>query len=181
MTLALMTMVLSLQSDPVELFNGKSLKNWVPMNDSFWAIEDGNLILTGEGGNGWLRSAKKYGDFELSIEWKTDLKDAAGTIEFTRAAASDRPVMTSGFQLNLLKGKEGWSKELKDAPGRPDLVKPGEWNLFEFRAKGRELALKINGKEAWKAVHDEPVAGYIGIQAEGYRFAFRNIRVRVLE
>ena len=165
----------------VELFDGKSITGWHPMNESTWAIEESNLILTGKGGNGWLRSAKKYRDFELSLEWKTDLKQYDSGIYF-RALEKGKPWPETGYQLNLLKGKEGWIKKLdKKTPGRPDLVKAGKWNVFLLRAEGKKLTLSINGKEAWSTEDPAVREGYIGIQAEGYRFAFRNIRIKVLK
>lgn len=180
MTLMSMMLALALQDGAENLFDGKSIKGWVPMNDSIWAVEEETLILTGKGGNGWLRSDKTYRDFELSVEWKTDLEQYDSGIYF-RCRKEGKPWPTTGYQLNMLKGKEGWSKELKGAPGKPELIKKGDWNRFVLRAQGKTLTLSINGKEAWTTEDPSPREGYIGIQAEGYRFAFRNIRIKVLK
>ena len=69
----------------------------------------------------------------------------------------------------------------KKTPGRPDLIKAGKWNHYLLRAQGKTLTLTINGKEAWSTEDPSPREGYIGIQAEGYRFAFRNIRIKELK
>ncbi len=172
--------VLALQDAPVELFNGKDLSGWVPMNKAEWAVEDGLLTLTGKGGNGWLRSEKTYRNFELSIEWKTAAEKYDSGIYY---GANDKgnPWPKKGTQINLLKGKEGEGVNLKDAPGKPDLVKAGDWNLFVLRVQGASIRLSINGKDAW-AVEDPYVAeGYIGLQAEGVRFQFRNIKLTLLK
>jgi hypothetical protein len=60
-------------------------------------------------------------------------------------------------------------------------VKPaGEWNVFEARAEGPKLSLWVNG--AINAVVEETDVkkGYIGLEAEGYRIEFRNLKLKEL-
>ena len=106
MNLAAALLALALQDTPVELFNGKDLTGWVPMNKAEWAVEEGLLTLTGKGGNGWLRTEKKYKDFELSLEWKTTAEKYDSGIFFHAIEKGD-PWPKAGIQINLLKAKEG--------------------------------------------------------------------------
>src|SRR5688500_7124055 len=54
------------------LFDGKTLNGWrgykteTPVG---WSVQDGALVLAA-GRKGDLVTAKEYGDFELSLEWK---------------------------------------------------------------------------------------------------------------
>jgi len=171
---------LALQDAPVDLFNGKDLTGWVVMNKAEWAVEEGALTLTGKGGNGWLRSEKMVKDFELSIEWKTTGEKYDSGI-YVRALEKGDPWPRVGTQINLLKGREGEGVGLKEAPGKPDLIKAGDWNQFVIRVQGRTIKLSINGKDAWSTEHPSPKEGYLGIQAEGVRFQFRNIRLTPLK
>lgn len=180
MRFAAALLILVLQDPPVELFNGKDLTGWVPMNKAEWAVEDGLLTLTGKGGNGWLRSEKMYKDFELSLEWKTAAEKYDSGI-FVRALEPGAPWPKTGTQVNLLKGREGEGAGLKGAPGKPDLVKAGDWNAFVIRVQGKTVKLTFNGKEAWTAEHPSPAEGYVGIQAEGVRFQFRNLKLTPLK
>src|SRR5687768_11859625 len=55
-----------------KLFDGKSLEGWVtaagePVRRG-WTVEDGMLVRSGRGGS--IYTAKEYGDFDLSFEWK---------------------------------------------------------------------------------------------------------------
>ena len=168
------------QDAPVDLFNGKDLAGWVPMNKAEWAVEEGALTLTGKGGNGWLRSEKQYKDFELSLEWKTSEEKYDSGV-YVRAMEKGAPWPRVGIQINLLKGREGEGVGLKDATVKPGLFKPGEWNQFVIRAQGRSLKLTFNGKEAWSTEDENPREGYVGIQAEGVRFQFRNIKLTPLK
>lgn len=173
--------VFALQDKPVELFNGKDLAGWVPVSKAEWAVEDGALTLTGKGGNGWLRSEKKYKDFELELDWKTTAVEKYDSGIFIRAMEKGEPWPRVALQINLLKGKEGEGVGLEGAAGKPDLLKAGDWNHFVIRAQGGTIKLTFNGKEAWTANDTTPREGFVGFQAEGIRFQFRNIRLTPLK
>ena len=179
--LALVALVaLASQDGPVDLFNGKDLSGWVVVNKAEWAVEEGLLTLTGKGGNGWLRTEKKFKDFELSLEWKTTAEKYDSGI-FFRALEPGDPWPKTAIQINLLKGKEGQGVGLKDAPGKPELIKAGDWNLFVLRVQGKSVKLSVNGKDAWTAEEPSMREGFIGLQAEGVRFQFRHIRLATLK
>ncbi len=176
----LVALVLLPQEKPVDLFNGKDLTGWVPMNKAEWAVEEGLLTLTGKGGNGWLRTEKMYKDFELTVDWKTTAEKYDSGIFFHAMEKGD-PWPRVAIQVNLLKGKEGDGVGLQNAATKPELIKRGDWNTFVIRVKGREAKLTINGTEAWATEVPTPREGYLGIQAEGVRFQFRNIKVTELK
>jgi 3-keto-disaccharide hydrolase len=56
----------------IQLFDGKSLNGWTTKSGepvtSGWTVEDGMLLRTSRGGS--IYTAKEYGDFDLSFEWK---------------------------------------------------------------------------------------------------------------
>jgi 3-keto-disaccharide hydrolase len=176
---ALLALV-AIQDAPVELFNGKDLTGWVPMNKAEWAVEEGLLTLTGKGGNGWLRSEKQYKDFELSLEWKTTAEKYDSGVYFHAMEKGD-PWPRVGIQVNLLKGKEGEGVGLQDAAGKPDLIKAGEWNRFVIRVQGKNAKLSINGKDAWATELPTPREGFVGFQAEGVKFQFRKVSLTPLK
>lgn len=179
MKLALLAGLLCLQDAPAQIFNGKDLSGWVKVNGGDWAVEDGALVLTGTGGNGWLRSEKTYKDFEVSFEWKTALEKYDSGF-YIRALDRGAPWPKVGIQVNLLTGREGEGVGLKDAKAKPDLIKKGDWNLFVIRAQGRTVSLKANGQEVWTSEDPSPRDGHFGFQAEGKRVEFRNVKVAVL-
>ena len=61
-------------------------------------------------------------------------------------------------------------------------VKPaGEWNTFEITCRGKDMTLWVNGAvtNQW---HDcEVKRGYVGLEAEGWRIEFRNVKVKPLD
>ena len=68
------------------------------------------------------------------------------------------------------------SKQQADKRVRP----AGEWNVFEVTCKGKDVALWVNG-EVVNEWHDcEVPKGFVGLEAEGYRIEFRNVKVKPL-
>jgi hypothetical protein len=179
MSLAAAVFALALQSTPIELFNGKDLTGWVPMNKAEWAVENGCLTL--KSGNGWLRTEGKYKDFELSVDWKTEATEAYDSGILFHALEKGEPWPRVCTQVNLLKGKEGEGVGLKEAAVPAGLFKPGDWNSFVIRVQGRSVKLMLNGKEAWSTELIAPREGYIGLQGENVRFQFRNLKVTPLK
>jgi hypothetical protein len=60
-------------------------------------------------------------------------------------------------------------------------VKPaGEWNTYELNCKGRIVTLWVNGTVTCEMKPCPVPRGYIGVEAEGWRIEFRNIKVKLL-
>jgi hypothetical protein len=163
------------------LFDGKSLDGWTLENDAEVEIVDGCLLL--KSGNGWLRSAYQYRDFELDLEWKAIKAHEYDAGIYIRSAAAGKPFPKPTYQVNLLEGKEGHIGTLPGASFQ-GLVKPGEWNRFQIRVVGDTVALTVNGQPAYKVGGLAQPQGYIGFQIEvpkGGQFLVRNVSLVELD
>jgi len=61
-------------------------------------------------------------------------------------------------------------------------VKPaGEWNAFEMRADGPKMTVWVNGGITSEKADIPVLKGYAGLEAEGYRIEFRNIKIKELK
>lgn len=61
-------------------------------------------------------------------------------------------------------------------------VKPaGEWNTFEVTARGKVLTLWVNGAVTCEFPDCGLPKGRVGLEAEGYRIEFRNLKIRLLD
>jgi hypothetical protein len=159
------------------LFNGSDLGGWVKMNGGTFTATNGILYL--EGGKGWLRTEEEYGDFILEAEWR-GLETNYNSGIFLRAPLEGNPWAADIWQVNTKQGAIG---ELLQGPiRRVPSVKPpvpaGEWVKFRIEARGTNLLLDVDGKRAWEFHDLKPARGYIGLQAEGKAFDFRNLRFR---
>lgn len=161
------------------LFDGKSLNGWTLENDCEADVVGECLRL--KSGLGWLRHDSRLRDFELHVEWMA-LKPAkydAGI--YIRCSSLDgKPFPKTGYQVNLLDGKEGNIPNLKGAESKGLAKSAGEWNSFDLRVVGESAALKINGKPAWEATGLKELDGWMGFQIEvpnGGQFLLKNIEV----
>lgn len=174
------TFLVSRSSDAVELFNGKDLKGWVLMHEAKFEITNGVLCLVG--GRGWLKTEKKYKDFELELEWRA-LEPRYDSGILIRATAEGTPWPTNAYQINLrynmlgglLKGSQ------PVIPSELPLLPPNQWHKMRVICQGTLLELYIDDEKCWTFNHIDLLEGYIGIQAEDKKFEFRNIRLRILD
>jgi hypothetical protein len=60
-------------------------------------------------------------------------------------------------------------------------VKPaGEWNILEVTARGKTLTLWVNGAVTCQFDECGMAQGRVGLEGEGYRIEFRNLKVKPL-
>jgi hypothetical protein len=57
---------------------------------------------------------------------------------------------------------------------------PGEWNTYQIRCQGPKITLSVNGEVSAEFAAPEEPKGYLGLEAEGFRIEFRNIRYKLL-
>jgi len=161
------------------LFNGRDLKGWVKMNDGVYVATNGVLHL--EKGKGWLSTRKQYTNFIFEAEWR-GLETNYNSGFFVRAALDGAPFPTNVWQVNLKQSAVGellqGNRKVVMSVTPPQPV--GEWVKFRLEARDKLLTLFVNGAMAWQFGGLEPAQGYLGLQAEGRAFDFRNLRVQEL-
>ena len=160
----------------MSLFNGKDLSGWVPVYEVTFVVTNGNLRLVD--GMGWLRTEKQYADFVLEAEWRA-LVPAYDSGFFIRAGLEGKPWPKDGWQVNLARSAlGGLVKGYKTVvPAETPPMPLNQWVKFRIEVRGRIIALDVNGERAWEFRELDADRGYIGIQAEGNAFDFRNIRI----
>ncbi|QHT72127.1 DUF1080 domain-containing protein [Rhodocytophaga rosea] len=198
----------------VPLFNGKDLTGWKGLvadpikrskmdaktlaqeqakadeeMRSGWKVENGELLFTGHGNN--LATVKKYGDFEMFVDWKIfddGNKDGdagiylRGTPQvqiWDTSRVKDSAQVGSG---GLYNNQKHMSKPLKVADNPLD-----EWNTFRILMKGDRVTVYLNGELVTDNVtlenywdRNSPIfpEEQIELQAHGSRVAYRDIYVR---
>lgn len=182
---------------------GPDLKGWTRLPvapkgtlkpESQWSLDPSTAVLTcrGDGGHDWLRWDKEMADFVYHVEWKfaplPGGKKGYNSGLYVRNSADAKvwhqAQMGGGpdaflFAETLVDGKPkrvNFSKQQADKRVRP----PGEWNTFELTCKGRDVALWVNGSVVNEWRDCEVPRGFVGLEAEGYRIEFRNVKLRPL-
>ena len=191
----------ALAADPVDLLPAENLQGWtrIPIpaisgvNPKLqWRVDPAakTLICTGEGGHEWLRYDKEVADFVLEADWRFTPKE--GETKYN-----------SGIGIRLSKQGEIWYQAQTGLAGaylfgqnfadgglksfnlkaqmKENRVKPaGEWNHFLIRAEGDRITLSVNGEVVNELSGVGMRRGYIGLEAEGYEIAFRNLKLQTL-
>ena len=194
----------------VSLFNGKDLTGWKglvgnPVSRSKmseqelllaeaaastkaqqdWVIKDGLLIFTGHGDN--LCTVKKYGDFEMYVDWKITEKGDAGI--YLRGSPQVQIWDTSRREVGAQVGSGGLYNNQKNQKIPLSVAdnKVGEWNTFHITMIGDTVSVALNGvlvtdnvvlENYWDRKIPIFIKEQIELQAHGSYVAYRNIFVR---
>jgi hypothetical protein len=165
-----------------------------PLGRQQWHVDaaDKRLICDGDGGHDMLLCDREFGDaiFHLEfcytkVEGKTGYNSGAyvrnskdGGIWHQAQFGDAR----DGFLFGETPGAEGkkqfFSTKNQTTENR---VKPaGEWNTLEITAKGNTLTLWVNGAVTARFENCRQAQGLVGLEGEGYRIEFRNLKVKPL-
>ncbi|MCJ8164392.1 DUF1080 domain-containing protein [Pontibacter sp. E15-1] len=157
-----------------------------------WKVENGEIVFVGQGYNN-LTTAKKYGDFELFVDWKIfdDGKKNGDAGIYLRGTPQvqmwDTSRVADGAQVGsggLYNNKVNESKPLKVADNPL-----GEWNNFRIRMQGDRVTVYLNGElvtdnvmleNYWDRTQPIFPEEQLELQAHGSRVAYRDIYIRVI-
>lgn len=187
----------------VLLFNGKDFTGWRQYNGSAmpanWKIEENAMkVFTGEGrkpgqgaGGDIIYAGKKFRNFELSLEWKTEKAGNSGIFYYVREAPGMQ-IYSAAPEVQILDNVDATDNKIAShlagslydmLPADPKTCKPaGEWNNIVIKVKDGKVTHTQNGVkvveyELWTPKWDEMVQnskfknfpGFIeGISKEGY-------------
>ena len=162
--------------------------------DNNFAMRESALHV--QGPNGWLRSDRQYGDFNLRTEFRFLTDDADSGI-YVRALATTPfirgwPNQSYQVQIRNPKGQSRFppvgglfrhgmpdGELLFDEAKASGLSKPtGEWQTLEIDVVGDRLTVRLNGTEVMRAGSIANARGYVGIQGEVGALEFRGLEIR---
>ncbi|HRP33714.1 MAG TPA: DUF1080 domain-containing protein [Agriterribacter sp.] len=194
----------------VPLFNGKDLSGWKglvadpikrskmdaatlateqakadEMMRTGWIVKDGLLVFTGKGEN--LCTDKKYGDFEMYVDWKITKDGDAGI--YLRGTPQVQIWDTSRVDVGAQVGSGGLYNNQKNESKPSKLADNaiGDWNTFHITMVGDQVTVDLNGQ---RVVDKIPLENYwdrnlpifpeeqIELQAHGTYVAYRDIYLR---
>jgi hypothetical protein len=180
------------------LLNARSLQL-----NKHWGIA-GGVLTTSKTPGGILWTKGKFGDFEVTLEYKTSEKANSGLFFRT----DPRNPVQGGFEIQiaspgLYSGKHVLgslydAKEAAVSAGKPD----GEWNAMTLTCKGPSIKATVNGqttvdvnidhwtepkknpdgtKNKFKTpLKDMPRVGHLGLQYHGQPVWFRKFEIKPL-
>ncbi len=150
------------------------------------------LICDGDGGHDMLLLDKEIGDAVFHVEFcytKVEGKSGYNSGIYVRNS-KDGAIWhqaqignaSGGYLFGETPGADGKKKFFTlTKQVTNSRVKPaGEWNTIEITAKGQVLTLWVNGAVTCQIENCGQEKGRLGIEGEGYRIEFRNVKMKAL-
>ena len=195
----------ALEADPsgwLDLMPSAELKGWsrvpvppdAPLGRPQWHVEESGKVLVcdGDGGHDMLLCAREFGDAVFHLEFrytksegKTGYNSGAYVRNSKEGALWHQAQFgdgKDGFLFGETPGADGKKKFFSTKKAVVDgRVKPaGEWNTLEITARGKGLTLWVNGAVTCQFGDCGNPRGLVGLEGEGYRIEFRNLKVKEL-
>ncbi len=196
----------------VSVFNGKDLSGWKGLVENpiarakmsekelakkqakadeemteFWSVKDGVLWFNGKGHN--LCTDKKYGDFEMLVDWRISKNGDSGI--YLRGTPQVQVWDTSRVDVGAQVGSGGLYNNQKHE--RIPLVVADnpidDWNTFHITMIGDKVTVYLNGQlvvdnvvleNYWDRTQPIFPVEQIELQAHGNELGFRDIYIKDL-
>ncbi|MDY6983785.1 MAG: DUF1080 domain-containing protein [Pseudomonadota bacterium] len=198
-TLWLVALAASAASAQEPLF-ADGLNGWTPLNTDGTSFTYDAGILRVSGKQGWMRSPREYGDFELRgqvrfVEANSDsgifLRVESGTdfilgwpgdayqVQMREISEnrSDNPLpLVNLYRHRVADGTTHYQRERVFAL----YTGVGAWQDFTIRVTGSTLTVELNGELVTEAEGLENPRGYLGFQSETGVIEYRELTIRAL-
>lgn len=180
------------ESEWKDLFDGQSLKGWVPQVEGQQVeVKDGEIQLLAVKKNLWLLHSQVFENFVLEVDVHMPEDGYNSGVGF-RCAEGEKKI--SGYQCEVAnektgsiyaigKGwvlpadKNGWSQFYTMAK---DCFKIGEWNRVKIKCEGSRIQIWVNGHQTADVKDDKFQKGKVALQhhGKGGLHRFKNVRIR---
>lgn len=151
----------------------------------FWSVKDGVLWFNGKGHN--LCTEKKYGDFEMLVDWRISKHGDSGL--YLRGSPQVQVWDTSRVEVGAQVGSGGLYNNKKNR-STPLVVADNpidEWNNFHVIMIGERVTVYLNGvlvvddvvlENYWDRSQPIFAVEQIELQAHGNELGFRDIYIK---
>lgn len=187
----------------VDLLPSADLKGWsrvpVPPGDPLgkqqWHVDAAAkmLICDGDGGHDMLLCDREFGDAIFHCEFRyTKVEGKSGYNSGIYVRNNKDGSLwhqaqiggsTGGYLFGETPGADGKKVffSTDKIVGDQGRVKPaGEWNTIEITARGKTLTLWVNGAVTCEIKDCGNPKGLVGVEGEGFRIEFRNLKIKEL-
>ncbi|WP_406696421.1 DUF1080 domain-containing protein [Singulisphaera sp. Ch08] len=184
---------MSLAEEPafVALFDGQSLAGWTLEHTQRFIVRDG--VIVNDGGTGWLRSDKRYKNFELEAEYRAVNKGSDSGVFFrtaTESSPDDPHWPARGYQLQVSDSESNFkvfghgtpppTSDRDSAALKQAMKGAGEWQQIRLRVVGTRAEAFLNGVAVTVSDAIALPEGHIGLQAEHGHFEWRSLKIKEL-
>src|SRR5262249_16588717 len=162
---------------------------WTPVGPQNWNMSTpGEFAASSRKAAGaYLVSAAEYGNFVLTLEWKTDSDAAQGGVYFRFKRGGD--LRKNAFKIHFASDHAIRATPDRFSTGslfgikgpRTNNVRPtGEWNTLALRVEGDRVRATVNGVEVLDTPATDPnigPQGYVCLDGEFGGITYRKVLV----
>ena len=154
---------------------------WQAVGEATWTQDENKVVSDGE--PGWLFTTTEWADFELEVDFRP--LDANSGI-FIRSKLDPIDPTKDCYEINIAPDDNpfptgslvGRQRRRKPAVSRPDAK---GWYRIRIVAEGDLIHVFNSGQLVTVYTDPSPIAkGYIGLQSNGGRVQFKNVRLKPL-
>jgi hypothetical protein len=187
----------------IDVMPPADLKGWsrvpvppgAPLGKQQWHLEESGKVLVcdGDGGHDMLLCDREFGDAVFHAEFRyTKVKGRTGYNSGVYVRNNKDGSLwhqaqiggaTGGYLFGETPGADGKKRFFStDKVVKNGRVKPaGEWNTLEITARASVLSLWVNGAVTCEIRDCGNRKGLVGVEGEGFRIEFRNLKVKELQ
>lgn len=179
----------------VEVFNGKDLSGWTAKEkkakqdtSKYWKVVKGAIVGDNpDKKNSVLWTDEKFGDFELTLEFKTESPDYDSGVFLHGESHQVQIGVSRSLKVDLTACIYAPIDKKGSYPAISDKVKKvhqlGEWNTLKISVEGKRIRTWLNGEEFvdYTALKFSE-KGAIGLQLHAgvhQKMQFRNLKLNV--
>jgi hypothetical protein len=164
----------------ISLFDGESLFGFKSQSKVDWQVIDGAIVAT-TGREGLLRTTSQFSDFHLFLQYRAGAKTNSGV--FVRTSPRPQKLTADCFEINIAPannpfptgGIVGRQRALISVAERTE-----RWNQMQIVCTGNTVKVWVNGSRVNELQSSNPGRGFIGLQFNKGKIAFKNIFLRPL-
>lgn len=196
----------ALEAEPsgwVDILPTADLEGWsrvpvppgAPLGRQQWHVDDSGKVLVcdGDGGHDMLLYDREFDDAVFHAEFRyTQVEGKTGYNSGAYVRNSEDGSLwhqaqfgdaSGGYLFGQTPDSEGAKKSFNTKNEvQENRVKPaGEWNTLEITAQGSNLSLWVNGAITCRFESCGSPKGLVGLEGEGFRIEFRNLKVKELQ
>lgn len=168
----------------INLFDGESLFGWKATTKADWKVDSG-AITVGGGEPGLLCTTSQWADYELKLDFKAEPGTNSGI--FMRTSPKPKNTASDCYELNIAPADNPFptgsivSRKKSEQAGKDGDRLDKRWHTYHVRAEGGRWKVKLDGADVLDYTDNRPLGrGFIGLQLNQGKVAFKNIKLRPL-
>ncbi len=165
----------------ISLFDGQTLFGWVPQGDADWRVEDGAIVVS-SGQKCLLCTSCYFDSYVLRVDFRADKETNSGIFLRTAAEVGPDDVTTKCYELNIAPDDNPFpTGSLVKRAKVEGSYQSDDWQTYEVTVDGAEVTVNVDDETILQYNDPDPIAtGFIGLQHNSGKVAFRNIKLKPL-